>query len=70
MKIKLVFEDWRDGPTNKSLYSITAGIKLRMGDFHSGSTFTGEIDLDVEQEEDIRESIELGAIPVFRLYLS
>lgn len=68
MKIKLVFEDWRDGPTGKSLYSTPAGIQLSMGDFHSGSTFTGEIDLDLEQEKDIGESMELGAVPVFKIY--
>lgn len=69
MKIKLVFDDWRDGPTGKSLYSTPAGIQLSMGDFHSGTTFDGEIDLDIEQEKDIKESMELGAVPVFRLYL-
>ncbi len=69
MKIKLVFEDWKD-PTGKSIYSTLEGVRLSLGDFHSGSTFTGEIFLDIEQEEDLRRSIQAGAIPVFKLYLS
>lgn len=66
MKIKLVFEDWRD-PTGKNIYSTEEGIRLSAGDFHSGSTFTGTIDLDIEQEEDLRRG--LRVVPVFRLYL-
>ncbi len=69
MKIKLVFDDWRDGATSRSIYASLEGVRLSMGDFHSGSTFTGEIVLDIEQEEALRRSIQVGAIPVFRIYL-
>ncbi len=70
MKIKLVFEDWRDGAaTIKSIYGTLEGVRLSLGDFHSGSTFTGEIVLDIEQEEELRRSILVGAVPVFRIYL-
>ncbi len=68
IKIKLVFEDWRD-PTGKSIYASLEGVRLSLGDFHSGSTFAGSIDLDIEQEEALRRYIQAGAVPVFRLYL-
>jgi len=69
MKIELVFDDWIDRISGKSIYCSNRGVRANRGDFHSGSTFTGSIDLDSEQEEDIRASIEMDAIPMFKLYL-
>lgn len=63
MKIKLVFDDWRK--RLKSIYSTKEGIELSMGDFHSGTTFNAEIELNIEQEEDLKEALESGATPVF-----
>ena len=59
MKIKLIFDDWRN-KKQKSVYP-----KLSMGDFHSGSTFNGEIDLSPEQEAEFRENLEADYRPVF-----
>jgi len=64
MKVALVFEDWRD-KDHKSVYSTMKGIDLSMGDFHSGATFEAEIELDKEQEADLKQSLEEGYIPVF-----
>ena len=63
MKIKLVFYDWRRG--SKSVYNTEEGIELSMGNFHSGTTFDAEIELDSESEEELREFLESGATPVF-----
>ena len=70
MKVKLVFEDWKDKATGKSIYATLEGIRLSLGDFHSGSTFTGEIYLALETEEEFRRFIQSGVVPIFRIYLS
>jgi len=63
MKIKLVFYDWN--LNGKSVYNTEEGIELSSGDFHSGTTFRGEINLDSDQEEEIRKAILLGYQPCF-----
>lgn len=65
MKAKLVFEDWKDG--QESVYSSPGGVELSLGDFHSGSTFSIEIDLDAEQEAEVKNAMRGGFSPVFRL---
>lgn len=68
MKVQLVFEDWRDcHDATISVYNAVVGIRLSSGDFHSGTTFSGEIDLDGEQEEELREAMARGFKPVFRV---
>lgn len=65
MKIKLVFETWKkfeDG-VYKDIYSTEEGIELSMGDFHSGTVFTGKI--DVQDEEWLKEQIDNDYIPHF-----
>ncbi len=63
MKIKLVFEDWRkDG---KSIYNTEEGVKLSMGDFHSGTMFDGEINLSPEEEQELKEAIKEKHYPSF-----
>jgi hypothetical protein len=63
MKVKLVFNDWKFG--GKSVYNTEEGVELAMGDFHSGTTLTGEIDLDREQEQEMRTAILAGYQPCF-----
>ncbi len=66
MKIKLVFDDWRK--SGKSVYNAEKGVSLSSGDFHSGSTFTGEIHLDDEQYVEFLEALNDGFNPVFIIY--
>lgn len=63
MKIKLVFDDWRK--EGKSIYKTFQGASLSCHDFHPGSTFEGEIKLDKENEEELRDSLKKGYQPVF-----
>jgi len=63
MKIKLVFEDWQKN--GESVYSTANGIDLTLGDFHSGTTFNGEIELTKDQEEELNDAMAKGYYPVF-----
>ena len=63
MKIKLVFDDWRT--CGKSVYNTEEGVELSSGDFHSGTTFEGEIVLDAEQEEELKKRLGDRYQPVF-----
>ena len=65
MKIKLVFDDWQK--EGKSVYCTPKGTELSMGDFHSGTTFEGEIKLDSGAEAEIKEAMALGYQPIFWL---
>ena len=62
MKIKLVFQDWQElgQPIDPEREH-----ELSKGDFHAGSTFDGNIQLDAQQEEELREAIMAGYQPVF-----
>ena len=63
MKIKLVFNDWqKDGG---SIYNTEEGINLSMGDFHSGSTFDGEIIVNADQKLELEKAMEAGYQPTF-----
>lgn len=66
MKIKLVFHDWQDRLGN-SIYNAIEGINLSGGDLHHGSTFDGTIECDEDTVNDIKDALEAGARPVFRL---
>lgn len=66
MKIKLIFDDWRDR-NNKSIYNTEKGVELSIGPFHSGTTFDGEIVLPQENVEELRIAIQEGYKPVFIL---
>ena len=61
MKIKLIFCDWQNEEFN-SVYNTTF---LSDGDFHSGTTFDGEIKLDAEQEAELKAHMQDGNRPVF-----
>lgn len=69
MKIRLVFDDWRD-KKHQSVYSTQDGIDLSMGDFHAGTTFEAEISLNAEQEAELRDALREGYVPVFYVRLS
>lgn len=64
MKIRLVFDDWRN-KQGESVYQTGVGIELSMGSLHSGSTFTAEVQFAADTEEDLRESLAAGYTPVF-----
>ena len=63
MKIKLVFDDWQK--KGISVYCTTDGVELSFGNFHSGTTFDGEIELTKEDEEELSEAIKKGYQPIF-----
>jgi len=64
MKIKLVFDDWRN-KDHQSIYNTEEGVDLSTGDLHSGSSFKAEITLDEECSEDMKRALEAGYVPVF-----
>lgn len=64
MKIKLVFQDWQDKNGNSVYHTC-----LSDGQFHSGTTFDGDIDLDVEDELELRNAIRKENNPVFYVVL-
>ena len=63
MKIRLVFDDWRKN--GKSIYETEEGIELILGDFHSGSIFDGEINLDEGDSKELQKALDSGFTPVF-----
>ena len=64
MKIGLVFLNWL-GPDGKSVYNTAKGVNLSIGDFHSGSTFDGNIELDSDQQAELASAIADSFTPVF-----
>ena len=66
-RVKLIVEDWKQEGSNESIYNTELGVRLSLGDLHSGSTFTGEIELPVDALEDLKDAARLRAYPVFRL---
>lgn len=65
MKVRLVFDDWR--VAGKSIYNTEDGIALSMGQLHSGSTFTGTIDVDPGEDKELQQALDMGFQPVFYL---
>jgi len=63
MKVKLIFDDWK--LKGYSVYNTEVGIELSTGDFHSGTTFNGDIHLDSEQAEELRIAFMAGYTPSF-----
>ena len=64
MKVSLVFLDWYNQDM-KSVYNTEEGVSLSLTDFHSGSTFEAKVDLDPEQEHQLRTILEEGYVPIF-----
>jgi hypothetical protein len=67
MKIKLIFDDWR--VAGVSIYETIIGTALSSGQFHSGTTFDGEIELDADDEMELEDALAMGYTPVFRISL-
>ena len=67
MKVKMVFLDWK--LKGKSIYSTEVGNELSKGDFHSGTTFEGEIFLGLQKSEELKNAILQGFQPCFWLIL-
>ncbi len=63
MKIKLVFDDWK--LKGKSIYNTETGIELSSGDFHSGTTFDGDIWGQPEQMKELQDAMRAGYTPSF-----
>lgn len=71
MKIKLVFDDWRQLGKDASVYNTDLGVKLSSGDLHGGTVFDAEVNF---QDKEIEKEINIywekyKAYPVFRLIL-
>lgn len=64
MRVKLVFDDWRDA-NNRSIYQTPTGIELSLGDFHSGTMFDAEILLSTEVAEELQAALSAGHTPHF-----
>ena len=63
MRIKLVFDDWQN--QGKSIYCTPKGVELSENEFHSGSTWSGEIELTPDQEKELERAIKAGFQPAF-----
>ena len=63
MKVKFVFDDWtKEG---ESIHQTEEGIKLSLGNFHSGTVFNAEIDLDNGDSIELKKALKSGCTPVF-----
>lgn len=65
MKVKMIFYDWRDRETGKTVYQTQRGISLSSGVFHSGTTFDAEIKLDGDDTQELSDLLKLGNDPLF-----
>ncbi len=65
MRVKLIFDDWRDRNTGKSIYQTEKGIYLSAGVFHSGTTFNANMVLDNYHARELTEALRCGYVPVF-----
>ena len=64
MEIKLVFLDWEILPPDRASDAEIL-LHLSNGDFHSGSTFSANIDLTEEQAAELQTAMDKGYRPVF-----
>lgn len=64
MRVNLVFYDWIEEESGESIYCTEEGMELSLGDLHSGTTFTAEIELEDYQGE-FEIAAENGIVPVF-----
>ena len=63
MKINLVFDTWR--VWGRDIYGTMEYIELSSGQFHSGTTFHGTIELDDGDAEELRKAMDDGYRPTF-----
>ncbi len=66
MKVSLVFEDRQK--IGKSIYDTPEGVDLSCGQFHSGTTFEGEIHLDEASEKEMKKAMANGFTPVWAIF--
>ena len=64
MKINLIFYDWINERTGESVYCTEEGIQLSLGDFHSGTVFTAEVQLE-DYRDEFEAAAKSGIVPVF-----
>lgn len=64
MRTALVFDDWRDRD-HKSIYLTEEGVDLAMGDFHHGTMFSADIQLDEDSAKELEAALSDGYVPVF-----
>lgn len=73
MKVKLVFDDWRQNGNSDSIYDTELGVHLSSGDLHSGTLFDANLKFDeLKFDEELENQILLywkkyQAYPVFRV---
>ena len=64
LKIRLVFDSWcKDGQFIND--EKTVELSSTAAQFHSGTVFEGEIELDKESEKELTDAIDSGYKPVF-----
>jgi len=51
LKLELVFHDWMKAETGESVYFTEKGVELSLGDFHAGTVFSAEIEVEDYQGE-------------------
>ena len=61
-----VFYDWVDD-SGESIYSTEKGVELSSGSLHSGTTFNGELYLDTDTENEVKQALLDGYSPVFAM---
>lgn len=66
MKISLIFYDWIEKETGESVYCTERGVELSLGDLHSGTMFSAEIELENYQGE-FEKGVKSGLVPLFIL---
>jgi hypothetical protein len=67
MILNFVFDDWRNDK-GESVYSTEKGVELSLGSFHSGTVFVGDIYLQHDNEQDLRQALAEGYHPVFTIH--
>lgn len=70
MRVKIVFDDWRQVGKADSIYQTELGGDLSSGDLHSGTTFDAELTVDAATEREIKRAwVYAGAYPVFSVMM-
>lgn len=70
MKVKLIFEDWRQVGQGESIYNTKLGVNLSANDLHSGTVFEAELILEEEISQEIITAWQQHrAYPVFRVII-
>lgn len=69
--VKIVFDDWKHTETNKSVYQTELGLKLSIGNLHSGTTFDAVIYIsDDDYEKICKAANDNGVRPYFYVLIN